>query len=440
MKQEKRPHVVIVGAGFAGLNSAKALASAPVDVTVLDRRNFHLFQPLLYQVAAGGLAPGDIAAPVRAEFKGRRNVRVILSAVEDFDVPGQRVLLEGGGALPYDYLIVATGVEYNYFGRDDWRRLAPSLKTIEDALVIRRRIFEAFERAEREPDPAAREAWLTFVVVGGGPTGVEMAGTLAELAHHTLRGDFRAFDPATARILVVEGADRVLPPFPPDLSAWATRSLEKLGVTIVTRALVTDVQEDQVTLRTEAGDQVIRARTVLWAAGTRAGPLGARLAAATGAPTDRLGRLIVEPDCSLPGHPEIFVLGDLAHFAHQGGQPLPGVAQPAIQQGRYVGRLIRARTQGLASPGPFRYRDKGSLAVIGRNAAVADLNRLHLHGLPAWLIWAGVHIAFLINFESRTSVMFRWTIEYLTRKRGGRLITGEGCEPAPPEPPPDGVD
>lgn len=430
--QTQYPHVVIVGAGFGGLNAAKKLAGAPVKVTILDRRNFHLFQPLLYQVAAGGLAPGDIAAPVRAEFKNQPNVHVLQAEVEDFDVAARQVVLAGGERLPYDFLILATGVEYNYFGNDQWKEIAPALKTIEDALSIRRRVFEAFEEAERATDPAAREAWLTFVIAGGGPTGVEMAGTIAELAHHTLRGDFRNFDPADSKVIIIEGADRVLPPFPPKLSAWAARSLKRLGVTMLLKSLVTNVTDDHVTIKTESGEATrIPTRTVLWAAGTKANPLGRQLAAKAGAETDRIGRVVVGPDLSIPGHPELFVVGDLAHFAHQGGKPLPGVAQPAIQGGQYIARVIRARLKGNTKIAPFRYRDKGSLAVIGRNAAVADLGFMRLHGFPAWLIWAVVHIAFLIDFESRTSVMFRWTIEYLTRKRGARLITGEGCEKAP---------
>lgn len=423
--------VVIVGGGFGGLSAARELARSSLEVTMVDRRNFHLFQPLLYQVAAGGLAPGDIATPLRAEFKNRKNVKVLQAEVTDFDLAQQKLLLKDEEPIPFDYLIVATGSKYNYFGRDDFQKTAPSLKTIEDALLIRRRVFEAFEEAEKEPDPQKRLEWLTFVIVGGGPTGVEMAGTLAELAHFTLRGDFRTFDPREARIILVEGIDRILPPFPPELSHRAAESLGKLGVTIKTKAMVTSMDSESVTLKTEAGEEVLRARTILWAAGVQASSLGGKLAAATSTAVDRVGRLIVEPDLSLAGHDNIFVIGDLAHFAHGLERPLPGVAQPAIQQGRYVARLITARARGRSIKKPFRYWDKGNMAVIGRNAAVADLGRAKLSGFPAWLIWAGVHIAFLVNFESRFSVMFRWLIEYFTRKRGARLITGEGCEPAP---------
>jgi NADH dehydrogenase len=414
--------VVLVGAGFGGLYAAQALRRAPVDLTVIDRRNFHLFQPLLYQVATGGLSPGEIASPVRHVLSRQRNARVWLAEVRDIDVQRRRVCLDDGEA-PYDTLILATGAHHHYFGHDDWEALAPGLKTIEDAIKIRRRILLAFERAERESDPAKRRAWLSFVIVGAGPTGVELAGALGEIANDTLRHDFRAINPADAAILLLEGADRVLPSFPPDLSAKAERALRNLGVHTRTQSTVTDLDSAGVTVRTGDTVERIPAKTVLWAAGVQASELGKIVAERTGAPLDRTGRLVVEPDLTLPGHPEILIIGDLANFSHQTGQPLPGVAPVAMAQGRYVARAIQARLRGQTPP-PFHYFDKGTLATIGRNQAVAEFGRLHVSGPIAWFVWLFVHLMYLVEFDNRLIVLIEWIYDYVTRNRGARLITG----------------
>ncbi len=421
--------VVIVGGGFAGLNVARKLRKAPARVTLIDRRNFHLFQPLLYQVATGGLSPANIAAPLRALFKRQANVEVLLGEVTDIDAANRKVLLRDG-AVPYDTLVIATGVRHQYFGRDDWEPFAPGLKTVEDATAIRGRILSAFEQAEREADPEVHSkpdqekirAWLRFVVVGGGPTGVEMAGTLCELARETLKGNFRNIDPASAEVIVVEATDRVLPKFKPELSAKALASLEKLGATVRLNTRVTDIQSHQVTVDSGVRKENIATRTVLWAAGVQASPLGKMLEKAAGAKLDRAGRVIVEPDCSVPGHPEIFVTGDLAHFVGADGQPLPGVAQPAIQEGRYVGKLIRARLQGKTLP-PFRYRDLGNLATIGRHAAVADLGWCRFSGWLAWWVWLLVHLMHIVQFHNRVLVLMQWAWNYFTRNCAARLIT-----------------
>jgi len=414
--------VVLVGAGFGGLYAAQALKRAPVDLTVIDRRNFHLFQPLLYQVATGGLSPGEIASPVRHVLSRQRNARVWMAEVRDIDVERRRVCL-GEGEAAYDTLVLATGSHHHYFGHDDWAPLAPGLKTIEDATEIRRRILSAFECAEREPDAAERRAWLTFVIVGGGPTGVELAGALGEIANDTLRHDFRGIDPAEAAILLVEGADRVLPSFPPDLSAKAERALIALGVRARPHATVTDLDTAGVTVRTGGSVERIPAKTVLWAAGVQASALGKIVSESTGAPLDRAGRLVVEPDLTVPGHPEIFVIGDLANFSHQTGKPLPGVAPVAMAQGRYVARAILARLRGETAP-PFRYFDKGTLATIGRNKAVAAFGRLHISGPIAWFVWLFVHLMYLVEFDNRLMVLIEWIYDYITRNRGARLITG----------------
>jgi NADH dehydrogenase len=415
--------VVIVGGGFGGLQAALALGRAPVEVTLVDRRNFHLFQPLLYQVATGGLSPANIAAPYRAVLRRQRNTRVLLGEVQGFDAAGRRVLLADGSAVPYDSLIVASGSRHHYFGHEEWERIAPGLKTVEDATAMRRRILLAFEEAEKAATPEERAAWLTFVLVGGGPTGVELAGAIGELAHWTFRGNFRAIDPARARILVVEGNDRVLPTYPPDLSAKAVRSLERLGAGVMTSAIVVDVRPDGVTIRRGDRDERIASRTVLWSAGVAASPLGKRIAEACGAPTDKAGRVPVQPDLTLPGHPEVFVIGDLAVVRGPDGQPLAGVAQVAIQEGRHAARRIAARLEGRTLP-PFRYKDLGIMATIGRAAAVAVIGRVHLWGYPAWLAWLFIHLMWLVQFESKILVLVQWTWNYLTRNRSARLITG----------------
>lgn len=421
------PHVVIIGGGFGGLYAAKRLKRAPVRITLIDRRNFHLFQPLLYQVAAGGLSPANIAAPLRAVLKRQQNTEVLLAEAVVIDV-GDHLVLLSDGAVDYDTLIVATGAGNHYFGHDEWQKFAPSLKTIEDATEIRRRILLAFEAAEREPDMARRQALLTFILVGGGPTGVELAGTIGELAQHTLRANFRNINPADARILLVEGTDRILPTYPPELSAKAAQSLARLGVTVRTGTLVTDVQPEAVTVRNGDTTERIPAHTVLWAAGVDASPLGRILAKATGARLDRAGRIAVEPDLTLPGQPEIFVIGDLANYSHQTGQPLPGVAPVAMQQGRYVADLIQKRLRGETLP-PFHYKDRGSMATIGRAAAVVDLGWVRFSGFFAWLVWLFVHLAYLIQFGNRVLVLMQWAGNYLTRNRSARLITGENPLP-----------
>jgi NADH dehydrogenase len=422
------PHqVVIVGGGFGGLYTARHLGRIPVEVTLLDRRNFHLFQPLLYQVAAGGLSPANIASPLRAVLKDQKNTRVLLAEVVDVDVAGRRVILSDG-TVPYDTLVVAAGARHHYFGHPEWEKLAPGLKTIEDATDIRRRVLLAFEAAERESDPARRQAWLTFVIVGAGPTGVELAGTIAELAHHTLRQNFRASDPASARILLLEGTDRVLPPFPPDLSTRAAEQLRDLGVTVRPNCIVTDVRPEGVTVQESKQTEHVPARTVLWAAGVDASPLAKVLAKATGASLDRAGRVAVQPDLTLPGHPELFVIGDMANFSHQGGKPLPGVATVAMQQARYVAELIQKRLRSGTLP-PFQYHDPGSMATIGRAAAVAMLGRWHFSGYVAWLMWLFIHLINLIQFENRVQVLLQWAWAYVTRNRAARLITGESPLP-----------
>jgi NADH dehydrogenase len=425
---EQAHHVVILGGGFGGLYAAQALKHTPVQVTLVDKRNFHLFQPLLYQVATGGLSPGDIASPLRAVLNRQKNTRVITAEVIDLKPEQHQVVLRDG-ELPYDTLIVATGVSHHYFGHDAWSAEAPGLKTIEDAIEIRRRILLAFEAAEREADPEKRRAYLTFVIVGGGPTGVELAGALAELAHNTLKNDFKNIDPAEAKILLVEGVERVLPPYPAELSAKAKQVLLQRGVTVQTNTLVTDIQKGMITLRRDnAEPELVQARTILWAAGMKASALGQVLAERTGAALDRAGRVMVEPDLTIAGQPNIFVIGDLANFSHQGEKPLPGVAQVAMQQGKYAAKLIGHRLNGESLP-PFRYHDPGSLAVIGRNAAVADLGWLKLSGFIAWLMWSFIHIFYLIEFDNRVLVMLQWAWNYFTRKRGARLITGRDPSP-----------
>jgi NADH dehydrogenase len=421
---DTRHRVVIVGGGFGGLYAAQALRKAPVEVTLVDRRNFHLFQPLLYQVATGALSPANIAAPLRAVLRKQRNTTVLLGEVVDFDLAGREVVL-ADGRLGYDSLLVASGARHHYFGHPEWEPAAPGLKTIEDATTIRRRVLSAFEQAERVDNPARQQALLTFVIVGGGPTGVELAGTIAEMAHHTLRGNFRRINPASAKVNLLEAADRILLNYPPELSAKAERSLTKLGVTVRTGTTVTDVHPEQVSIRVGDHVTVLPTHTVLWGAGVQASPLAAKLAKAAGAELDRAGRVLVGPDCTLPGHPEVFVLGDMTSFLHQTGKPLPGVAPVAMQMGTYAALTIQRRLAGQPPIGPFHYRDRGNLATIGRAAAVADLGWLRLSGYPAWLVWLFVHILYLIAFDNRVMVMFQWAWNYFTRGRSARLITAE---------------
>jgi NADH dehydrogenase len=418
-----RPHVVIVGAGFGGLSAARALRDAPVLVTVVDRRNHHLFQPLLYQVATAALSPGDIAYPIRSILRSQANTNVLLADAEGVDV-AKRELVLSDGRLPYDFLILATGATHSYFGHADWELIAPGLKSLEDALTIRKRILLAFERAERETDSARRRALLTFVLVGAGPTGAELAGAIGEISRHVLVSDFRAIDPREARIVLLEAGPRILPSFPEDLSARAEASLAQLGVEIHKGSPVTAIGPGFVEM---AGER-LEAETVLWCAGVAASPL----ARALGTPLDKAGRVLVQPDLTIQGHPEVFVIGDLASFTHQTGEPLPGVAQVAIQQGRHASDNV-LRAIGRQALPAFRYRDHGNLAVIGRAAAVADLPHLKLSGLPAWIFWCFVHILFLIGFRSRFTVMFDWAWAFLTYQRGARLITGEAGGPASPD-------
>jgi NADH dehydrogenase len=417
-------HVVILGGGFGGLAAAKILRRAPVRVTLIDRRNFHLFQPLLYQVATGGLSPANIATPLRAILKRQKNADVWLADAVGFDIEHHRVLLADGN-ISYDTLIVAVGARHHYFDHPEWESLAPGLKTIEDGTEMRHRILAAFEKAERETDAEARRSWLTFVIVGAGPTGVELAGALGELAHHTLRRNFRHINPADARILLLEGLPRVLPTFPEDLAAKAEKALARLGVTVRTGSIVVRLDSSSVTVERAGQQEHIPARTVLWAAGVQASPLAQALAQATGTQPDRAGRLKVEPNLSLAGHPDIFIIGDMACFPHQTGQALPGVAPVAIQQGRYVGRLVEKRLAGKLASGPFHYKDYGNLATIGRAAAVADLGWLRFNGFAAWLAWLFLHLIKLIGFQNRLLVLSQWAWNYFTRNRAARLITGE---------------
>ncbi|MDJ0733055.1 MAG: NAD(P)/FAD-dependent oxidoreductase [Nostocaceae cyanobacterium] len=424
--ENHQPHeVVIVGGGFGGLYTAKALAKANVNVTLIDKRNFHLFQPLLYQVATGTLSPGDISSPLRSVLSKSKNTKVLLGEVNDIDPKAQQVIM-GDKLVPYDTLIVATGANHSYFGNDNWQKLAPGLKTLEDAIEMRRRIFGAFEAAEKETDPEKRRALLTFVIVGGGPTGVELAGAIAELAYKTLEEDFRNIDTSETKILLLQGGERILPFLAPDLSQEAATSLQKFGVTVHTKTRVTNIEDDVVTFKQGDQSQEVTSKTILWAAGIRGSALGRILAKRTGAECDRAGRVIVEPDLSVKGHKNIFVVGDLAHFSHQNDQPLPGVAPVAIQEGEYVAGLIHKRLQGeTENLEAFKYNNYGYLAMIGQNAAVVDLGPIKLKGFFAWIFWLLIHIYFLIEFDNKLLVMIQWAWNYTTRKRGSRLITGK---------------
>ena len=434
---ENRPHrVVVIGGGFGGLQAAVHLARAPVELTLIDRRNFHLFQPLTYQVATGALSPAEVCYPLRAVFSRRRNVRVMLGEVQGFDLESREVHVESGAgdeshvSVPYDTLIVAGGSSYSYFGHDEWREVAPEVKSLESALAVRAHILSAFEAAEMESDDERRRAWLTFVVVGGGPTGVEMAGQIAELARDTMRSDFREIDPRGGRILLVEMVDRVLTTFPESLSRKAAGALENLGVTPLLGHTVVNIDEESVTI--EAGDgssERVPTRTVIWCAGVTASVLAGHLAEKAGAEVDRAGRVAVQPDLTLPGHPEVFAIGDMVSVRRQDGTPLvlPGVAPVAMQQGRYAAKAVLARLSGR-STGPFHYLDKGNLATIGRARAVADLHVVRLSGFLAWVTWLVVHIWYLIGFQNRLLVLIRWAVSFMSRGRGARLITKQPME------------
>lgn len=419
----QRHQVVIIGGGFGGLYTAKSLAKANVDVTLIDKRNFHLFQPLLYQVATGTLSPGDISSPLRSILSKSKNTKVLLGEVSDIDPKTQEVIMSDR-VVKYDTLVVATGANHSYFGNDAWKEVAPGLKTVEDAIEIRRRIFSAFEAAEKETDPVKRRALLTFVIVGGGPTGVELAGAIAELAYKTLKEDFRDIDTSETKVVLLQGADRVLPSLAPQLSKAAAESLEKLGASVQTKTRVINIENNVVTYKQGEEIYKITSKTILWAAGIQASPMAKILALRTGVECDRSGRVMVEPDLSIKDYKNIFAVGDLANFSHQSDKPLPGVAPVAIQEGEYVAKLIRRRLRGR-SVSQFKYNDYGSLAMIGQNAAVVDLGPIKLQGFFAWIFWLLIHIYFLIEFDNKLLVMIQWAWNYLTRKRGSRLITGQ---------------
>ncbi len=421
--------IVIIGGGFGGLHVAKGLSRADVDLKLIDKRNFHLFQPLLYQVAGGALSPANIAAPIRQILSRQQNCQVLMGDVVGIDPKTQIVELADGDKVPYDTLVLAAGATHSYFGNDHWEKFAPGLKTIENATEIRSRILVAFERAELERDPEVRRRLLTFIIVGGGPTGVELAGTLAEIANQSLKSDFRAINPTESQTILVEAADRVLTAFPPELSEKATRSLEKLGVTVRCKTMVSNVTADHVELKIGDKTEVVPSETVLWAAGVKASPLGSLLKESTGAQLDRAGRVIVNADLSIPNYSDIFVLGDMASYTHGTERPLPGVAPVAIQQGKFLAKLIKARLASKTEP-QFRYRDLGNLATIGRWSAVADFQWIRLSGFIAWFLWLVVHLMNIVSFRNRLLVTIQWGWLFLSNDRSARLITGEvGTEP-----------
>ena len=420
------PHrVLILGGGFAGLVAAQTLKRADVEITLLDRRNFHLFQPLLYQVATGSLSPAEIAAPLRGVLSRQKNVEVLLGEAMDIDPGAKTVQLTDGEAFPYDTLIIATGSQTSYYGREEWRGIAPSLKSIEEATAMRHKLLYAFERAERAESEEEKRAWLNFVIVGGGATGLELAGALAEIAHETLKHDFRRISSKDARIILIEGGARVLSPFPEKLSKKAEDLVKKLGVEVMVGAMVTNIDCNGVSYRRGENSSTIAARTVLWAGGVTATPFAKKVAQRLNAETDRSGRFKVNKDLTVPGHPEIFVLGDLALSFDERGKQLPGVAQVAIQGGHYAGKVIKARLEGRAMPPPFKYFDKGNMAVIGRAAAVANIFGLNVSGFLAWFVWAFIHLLYIVEFQSRILVLIQWGIQYVTFSRGALLITGE---------------
>jgi NADH dehydrogenase len=416
--------VVILGGGFGGLNAAQKLKRAPVEVTLIDRRNFHLFQPLMYQVATGSLSPGEIAAPLRGVLSRQKNTQVLLGEAADIDPEGKRVILRDGAVFPYDSLIVSTGSQTSYYGNDQWREWAPSLKSIEEATAIRHKILYAFECAERSRTEEEARAWLTFVIVGAGATGMELSGALAEIANETLKNDFRRINPREARIILMEGGPRVLAAFPEDLSAKAEMLVSRLGVEVEKDVMVTGIDADGVTYKSGDESKRLPAKTVLWAGGVTANAFGRKVGERTHAETDRTGRIKVNPDLTVPGYPDIFIVGDLALSLSEDGKPLPGVAQVAIQGGAYAAKIIRARVNGKRDTKPFHYFNKGDMAVIGRAAAVANIFGFHLAGLFAWLTWLFVHLIYIVEFQSRVLVFVQWGFEYLTFSRGARLITG----------------
>jgi NADH dehydrogenase len=420
----EKHRVLLLGGGFGGLNAAQKLKRAPVDVTLIDRRNFHLFQPLMYQVATGSLSPGEIAAPLRGVLSKHKNVQVLLGEAADIDPAAKRVILRDGAAFPYDSLIVATGSQTSYYGKDEWREWAPSLKSVEEATAIRHKILYAFECAERSENEEEARAWLTFVIVGAGATGMELAGALAEIANETLKNDFRRINPREARIILMEGTPRVLNTFPEDLSAKAEKLVSRLGVEVKKSVLVTCIDAEGVTLKSGDESKSLRAKTVLWAGGVTTNAFGRKLAERTRAETDRSGRIKVNPDLTVPGYPDVFIVGDLAFSLDEDGKPLPGVAQVAIQGGAYAAKTIRDRLKGKKDAKPFHYFNKGDMAVIGRAAAVANIFGFHLAGLFAWLTWLFVHLIYIVEFQSRVLVFVQWGFEYLTFSRGARLITG----------------
>jgi NADH dehydrogenase len=421
--------VVILGGGFGGLVAAQTLKHAKeAEITLIDKRNFHLFQPLLYQVATGSLSPGDIAAPIRGVLSHQKNARVLLGEAVDLDPVAKKVILRDGGEYPYDSLIIATGSQTSYYGKDQWREWAPSLKTVEEATAIRHKLLYAFERAERSTTEADARAWLTFAIVGGGATGLELAGALAEIARETLRHDFRQIRPQEARIILLEGGDRLLSAYPPDLSAKAEKLVEGLGVEVLKGAMVTNIDADGVTYKHEGKTTQLPARSVLWTGGVTTNEFGRRVAERTHAETDRAGKIKVLPDLTVPGFSNVFVVGDLALVMGKDGKQVPGVAQPAIQEGRYAGRVIQARLKSKEPLPPFHYFDKGDIAVIGRAAAVANIFGFHVSGFLAWFVWLFIHLMYIVEFQSRVIVFIQWGFEYLTFSRGARLITGNAAK------------
>ena len=418
---KKEAKVVIVGGGFGGLYTAKALKQSSVQVTLIDKRNFHLFQPLLYQVATGDLSPSDRASPLRLILRQHKNVQVLLNSVVDLKPKDKQIILDDDKSISYDILILATGSTHHYFGNDQWENHAPGLSTVEDALEIRNRVFGAFEAAEKENDPIKRQAWLTFVIVGGGPTGVELAGAVAEIVNSSMKGNFNNFTPKDAKIILIEGLERVLPPYPTELSSKAEQELCNLGVTIHTQSMVTSISENNIVLRKGEKYEQITSHTILWAAGVKASSVGKKLAEKTGAQIDRAGRVIVEPDLSIIGFPDIFVIGDLSSFSHQNNKPLPGIAPVAMQQAKYVAKLIQKQLKGESLPS-FVYKDYGSMAIIGKNKAVVDFKFIKLSGFLAWFIWIWVHIYYLIEFDNKLVVLIQWIWNYFTQGRGSSVI------------------